>query len=74
MLSPRGGTSTGQLKLVPSPAFQQAAERRNRPGQGGGPARARHADVSVIPQACRRGLATFFFDGCRDRARPGITR
>jgi hypothetical protein len=36
MLSPRGGTSTGQLKLVPSPAFQQAAERRNRPGQGRG--------------------------------------
>ena len=35
MLSPRGGTSTGQLKLVPSAAFQQAAERRNRPGHGG---------------------------------------
>jgi hypothetical protein len=44
------------------------------PGKEGGPARARHADVSVIPQACRRGLATFFFDGCCDRARPGITR
>lgn len=59
MLSPRGGTSTGSSNLCPLLPSQQAAERRNRPGQGGGAARARHADVSVIPQACRRGLATF---------------
>ena len=74
MLSPRGGTSTGQLKLVPSPALSAGRRATKPPRARRGPARARHADVSVIPQACRRGLATFFFNGCCDRARPGITR
>ena len=36
MLSPLGGTSTSSSNLCPLLPSQQAAERRNRPGQGRG--------------------------------------